>query len=63
MEEICNRLCEGLTSTAGLADLDREIERFRRFESAGLTEIALRLHDDPMEALKTIGERVVPALA
>jgi len=60
--EICNRLCEGLTSTAGLADLDREIERFRAFGKAGLTEIALRLHDDPMDALKIIGERVVPAL-
>jgi hypothetical protein len=28
----------------------------------GLTEIALRLHDAPMEALKIIGEQVVPAL-
>ncbi|MCL4721452.1 MAG: LLM class flavin-dependent oxidoreductase [Gammaproteobacteria bacterium] len=61
-EELCNRLCEGLTSTGGLEDLDREIERFRRFRQAGLTEIALRLHDDPMAALRIIGERVVPAL-
>ncbi len=61
-EEICNRLCEGLTSTGGLADLDREIERFRSFARAGQTEIALRLHDNPMDALKIIGEKVVPAL-
>lgn len=61
-ESISNRLCEGLTSTGGLEDLDREIERFRLFARAGLTEIALRLHDDPMDALKIIGERVVPAL-
>lgn len=61
-EEICNRLCEGLTSTGGLEDLDREIERYRTFARAGQTEIAIRLHDDPMEALKVIGERVVPAL-
>lgn len=61
-EEISNRLCEGLTSTGGLEDLDREIERFRMFGNAGLTEIALRLHADPMDALKIIGERVVPAL-
>jgi 5,10-methylenetetrahydromethanopterin reductase len=59
---ISDRLCEGLTSTGGLEDLDREIERFRLFGKAGLTEIALRLHDDPMEGLKIIGERVVPAL-
>ena len=61
-EELCNRLCEGLTSTGGLEDLDREIERFRKLGKAGQTEIALRLHDNPMEALKIIGERVVPAL-
>ncbi len=59
---ICEALCEGLTSTGGLEDLDREIERFRLFGKAGLTEIALRLHDDPMDALKIIGEQVVPAL-
>lgn len=62
-EALCNRLCEGLTSTGGLDDLDREIERFRQFGAAGQTEIALRLHDQPMVALKIIGERVVPALA
>lgn len=61
-EELCNRLCEGLTSTGGLEDLDREIERFKQFGQAGQTEIALRLHDNPMESLKIIGERVVPAL-
>lgn len=61
-ESISNRLCEGLTSTGGLEDLDREIERFRLFGKGGLTEVALRLHDDPMDALKIIGERVVPAL-
>ena len=32
------------------------------FGKAGQTEIALRLHDNPMDALKIIGERVVPAL-
>jgi 5,10-methylenetetrahydromethanopterin reductase len=61
-ERIVNALCEGLTSTAGIEDLDREIERFRKFGEAGQTEIALRVHDDPMDALEIIGERVVPAL-
>ena len=60
--ELAHALCEGLTSTAGIEDLDREIERFKKFGEAGQTEIALRLHDDPMDALKIIGERVVPAL-
>jgi 5,10-methylenetetrahydromethanopterin reductase len=61
-EEVPNRLCEYFTSTGGLEDLEREIERFRLFARAGLTEVALRLHDDPMEALEIIGEHVVSAL-
>jgi alkanesulfonate monooxygenase SsuD/methylene tetrahydromethanopterin reductase-like flavin-dependent oxidoreductase (luciferase family) len=61
-EEISNKLCDGLTSTGGLEDLDAEIERYKLFEKAGLTEFAIRLHGQPMEALKIIGERVVPAL-
>ena len=60
--DISNRLCEGLTSTGGLDVLDREIERFKVFGKAGLTEVALRLHDDPMDGLKIIGEKVIPAL-
>ena len=59
---ITNALCEGFTSTGGLEDLDREIARLQRFGRAGLTEIALRLHDDPMDALRIIGERVIPKL-
>ena len=51
-----------MTSTGGLEDLDREIERFKLFQKNGLNEISLRLHEDPMDALKIIGERVVPAL-
>jgi alkanesulfonate monooxygenase SsuD/methylene tetrahydromethanopterin reductase-like flavin-dependent oxidoreductase (luciferase family) len=61
-EDIPNRLCEYFTSTGGLEDLDREIERFKLFGKAGLTECALRLHDDPMEALDIIGEHVIPKL-
>jgi len=61
-ERITKALCEGFTSTGGLEDLDREIERFRKFGTLGQTTIALRLHDDPMAALAIIGEHVVPAL-
>jgi len=61
-DDINDRLMHGMTSTGGLEDLDREIERFKMFRDQGLTEIALRLHEDPMDALRIIGERVVPAL-
>ena len=60
--ELANKMCEELTSTGGLQDMDREIERYKRFKQAGQTQISLRLHDDPMDALKLIGEHVVPAL-
>ena len=59
--KLANRLCEVLTSTGGLEDLDKEIERFKRFEEAGQTQLSLRLHDDPIEALTIIGEHVLPA--
>lgn len=61
-DSITNALCEGFTSTGGLEDLDREIDRFKKFGAAGQTTISLRLHDDPMEALDIIGKHVVPAL-
>ena len=61
-KDISNKMAVGLTATGGLEDLDRELERFKTFGRAGLTEIALRLHADPMDALKIIGERVVPEL-
>ena len=32
------------------------------FARAGLTEVALRLHDDPMDALQIIGREVLPKL-
>ncbi len=61
-DDICNRLMYGLTSTGGLEDMDREVERFKTFERAGLTEIALRLHEDPMEGLDIIGKHLLPRL-
>ena len=60
--EISAKLAEGLTSTGGLDAIDREIERYKLFAKGGLTEIALRLHGQPMDALKIIGEQVIPKL-
>jgi hypothetical protein len=60
--ELRNQLCEGMTSTGGVEDLDREIVRYQKFKAAGLDELAFRLHQDPHEALDIITERIVPAL-
>ncbi len=61
-DEIVQPLIHGMTATGDLDDLEAEIDRFRKFGEAGLTEMALRLHDEPMAALELIGTRVIPVL-
>jgi 5,10-methylenetetrahydromethanopterin reductase len=61
--EIVSKLARGCTSACGLDELDAEIERLRGFAQAGLTEIALRIYDEPEKTIRLLGERVVPALA
>lgn len=60
--EIVRKLVHNCTSACAIDELDREIERLRDFRAAGLTEIALRIYDDPAASIRLIGERVVPAL-
>ena len=61
-EDLVNRLIAGMSSAGGPDAIDREIERYKAFAANGLTELAIRLFDDPMDSLKLIGERVLPAL-
>lgn len=61
-DEIVDKIVERGTSASCLADIDREIERFRSFEKAGLTQIALKVYDEPHAAIRVIGEHIVPAL-
>jgi alkanesulfonate monooxygenase SsuD/methylene tetrahydromethanopterin reductase-like flavin-dependent oxidoreductase (luciferase family) len=61
-ERVVRLLVDNLTSCAAIGELDREIERLRQFEAAGLTEIALRIYENPAETIRIIGERVAPAL-
>jgi 5,10-methylenetetrahydromethanopterin reductase len=61
-DHIVNALIDGLSSTGDVGDLDREIERFKEFKSLGLTELAIRVHDDPVDSIKLIGEHILPAL-
>ncbi len=62
-EPIVERLVQNLTLTASAADLDDRLEVLHEFASAGLTHITLGLHDDPEDAIRLIGDRVIPALA
>ena len=60
-EEIIEKLIENLSFTGGLDALGPTLDRLKAFERAGLTEIALRLHEDQEEAIKLIGEEIMPA--
>ncbi len=60
--EICAKLVEGLSLAGDLSDLDRHAERIKAFAAAGMTENALRLHDDPDQALHIIGKELLPRL-
>ena len=61
-EHIVEALVEGLSCAGDLDDIDHHIEKLQQFAAAGFTEIALRLHDDPADAIEMIGSRVLPAL-
>ena len=60
-EDIINRLIAGMSSAGDLSAIDHEVERYQELAKSGLTELDLRLFDDPMDGLKLIGEHVIPA--
>ena len=53
-------MCLKTSSAGDLSAVDEQIERFKIFEKAGLTELSIRLFDDPMEGLKLVAENVLP---
>lgn len=59
---VVDALVEGLCLAGDESDIDRHIERLKKLSAAGFTEIALRVHDDPADSIRMIGERVLPAL-
>jgi alkanesulfonate monooxygenase SsuD/methylene tetrahydromethanopterin reductase-like flavin-dependent oxidoreductase (luciferase family) len=61
--ELVQKLIDHVCSAGGLDDIDREIERFKRMEQAGVTDLAIRVFDDPFDALKIIAEHVIPQLS
>jgi len=60
--DLINRLIAGMSSAGGLSDIDREVERYQAMAAAGLTELDLRLFDNPMDGLRLIGKHVLPAV-
>lgn len=60
--EIVAKLVEGLSLAGDLSDLDRHAERIKTFAAAGMTENALRVHDEPEKSLHIIGKELLPRL-
>ena len=61
-DETVNKLIAGMSSAGDINDIDREVERYQAFARSGLTELSIRLFDDPMGGLKLIGDHVLPRL-
>jgi alkanesulfonate monooxygenase SsuD/methylene tetrahydromethanopterin reductase-like flavin-dependent oxidoreductase (luciferase family) len=61
-DSLVTKMIENISYVGGLDAIDAAIDSLRKFAGAGLTEIALRVHDDPADAIRLIGERVAPAL-
>jgi 5,10-methylenetetrahydromethanopterin reductase len=62
-EYLVQHLIDEVSSSGDFHDIEREVERFREFEKSGLTDLALRIFDDPMGNLKVIKERIIPHFA
>lgn len=60
---IVDALVENLTFAGDESQIDQAIEHLRAYEQAGLGEVALKVHDNPADAIRMIGERLVPALS
>jgi 5,10-methylenetetrahydromethanopterin reductase len=61
-DDLINKMISNISFVGGLDQIDGAIATLREFADAGLTEIALRVHDDPAAAIKLIGEQVIPKL-
>ncbi|MCC7257887.1 MAG: LLM class flavin-dependent oxidoreductase [Gammaproteobacteria bacterium] len=59
---LVDKMIRHIAFAGGLDRIESAIETLRAFAAAGLTEIALRVHDEPAAAIRLIGERVLPAL-
>ena len=62
-DDILTKIVDGGVSASPLSEIDREVARMREFADAGLNEIALCVYSNPEQAIRTIGEHLVPALS
>jgi 5,10-methylenetetrahydromethanopterin reductase len=62
-DEILTKICARGTSTSTIENIATEVERMKKFRDAGLNEIALCIYSKPEQAIRLIGEHLVPALS
>lgn len=62
-ERIVNDCLANLTLTGTVADIEQHLPELLAFREAGVNELCFRLHDDPAEAIRVIGEHVVAKVA
>jgi alkanesulfonate monooxygenase SsuD/methylene tetrahydromethanopterin reductase-like flavin-dependent oxidoreductase (luciferase family) len=61
-DSILDTLVDNLTIAGGLDDLDARISDLQEYVTTGITELCFRVHDDPVYAIRLIGEKIAPAL-
>jgi 5,10-methylenetetrahydromethanopterin reductase len=61
-DALVTKMIRNISFAGGLEQIEPAIETLKAFAAAGLTEIAIRVHDDPADAIRLIGELVIPAL-
>lgn len=61
-DALVEKMVRNISFVGGLDQIEPAVEMLRAFATAGLTEIAIRVHDEPADAVRLIGERVIPAL-
>ncbi len=59
-DALVDYLVAAVTSSGDYGDIDHEVERLNELKTAGFTDLALKIFDDPMNSVKLICKRVVP---
>jgi len=61
-DNIVDALVQNLTFAGDQSEIENAVAHLRSFEQAGLDEVALKVHENPADAIRMIGEHIVPAL-
>ena len=60
--ELVDKIVDRGVTACAASEIEGQIERFKEMRAAGATGVALCLYNDPADAIRVIGEHLVPAL-